>query len=290
MTQLRRTISPELSSLLRSTARLQVADLYTITLSGGTVLRWTNHDQVVTIGAQSWVLGPGITRDLMEFTAGVEANPMVFTLTGSGGTLINGVALIPWVLNGGLDGADVLLEKAFRADLGGAWIGKLEQFSGRVSDVESGGRLQVQVTVRSYLEAFNLPLPPTLYQPQCRNTVFDANCGLNRASHTWVGTASAASNPLRLAFGHSLPQAAGWFDLGAVVFTTGANAGVKRTVRTHTSGQIVAMQPWPAPVAVGDAFEIYRGCDLTLETCKSRYNNALYFRGMPFIPPPETVT
>ena len=212
-------------------------------------------------------------------------------ITADAAQTINGSPVVPFVLNGGFDGAEVSLAKAFRAELGdAAWVGKLEQFSGRVSDVQSGGRLQVSVTVRSVLELFNLPLPPSVYQPQCLNTVFDENCGLLRTSYENAGTVSVASGALRLTFGHTLPLPAGHFDLGAVEFISGANAGVRRTVRVHTASQVTVLQPWPNVVSVGDGFVIYRGCDLTMATCRDRYNNLSHFRGHPFVPPPEIVT
>lgn len=288
---LTRQSTAELTALLRSSQKLQQADLYTITLSGGGVINWTSHDQAVTIGGTTWSSGPGISRDYMTFKAGVEAQTMNVTLTAGTNTQVNGVPLLPFVLQGGLDGATVVLQKAFRESLGNAaWIGALEQFSGRVSDVESAGRGQVRVSVRSVLELFNLPLPPNVYQPQCLNTLYDSNCGVLRSSQTWSATVSSGSSSLRLTFGHAMPQAAGWFDLGAVKFVTGANAGVSRTVRTHTTSQLTVMQPWPAVVAAGDAFQVYRGCDLTLATCRDRFSNLPNFRGQPFVPPPETVT
>jgi len=290
MTQLRRSITPELSALLRDNNRLQVADLYTITLSGGQVLRWTNIDQAVVIGADTWVIGPGLSRGMLEMSAGVEAQAMDMTITADASQTINGQPMVPFILAGGFDGAEVVLDKAFRADLGAApWVGKIEQFFGRVSDVESAGRLQVRVTVRSVLELFNLPLPPTVYQPQCRNSLYDANCGRDPATYTVTGFAQSASDGLRMQFAHNLLPASGYFDLGAITFVTGANAGIRRTVRQHSTTHIVVMQPWPAPVAVGDEFQVYPGCNLTLETCTSKFANSPRFRGHPFIPPPETV-
>lgn len=289
--QLRRSITPELSELLRAGGLLQVADLYTIELSGGAVVRWTNHDLPVTIGGQTWPVGPGLLRDNMVFAAGVEAKNMDLVITADAGQQINGTALIPFILNGGLDGAWLTLEKAFRSQLGVSdWVGKLQQFDGRISDVESAGSLRVRVTVRSMLEVFNLPLPPNVYQPQCLNTLYDANCGIFQDGYDYDALVAAGSGALRLTFGHTLPQASGHFDLGGIVFLTGANAGIRRTVRTMTESEITVMQPWPAVVSAGDAFTIYQGCDLTQATCQNRFGNLARFRGQPYIPPPETVT
>lgn len=291
MTQLRRVITPELSELLRSQRKLQAADLYTITLAGGQVLRWTAHDQLVAIGSETWLRGPAIWRDEMAFAVGVEAQAMSMTVAADQSVQINGVPLLAFLLSGGCDGAQVRAFTAFRADLGDApWVGKLEQFGGRVSDVESAGRMKVRITVRSVLEAFNQPIPPSVYQPQCRNTLYDENCQVPRGPNEYGGTVAVASSGGRLIFGHSLLLAPGFFDLGSVKMLTGANAGVSRTIRAYTSTQVTVLQPWPQPIAVGDAFAIYRGCDLTMATCRDRFDNLQGFRGFPYIPPPETVT
>lgn len=288
---LTRTATPALTALLRSSARLQQADLYTVTLPTGTTYRWTAHDQAVTIEGTTWTADIDIDRGDMTFLAGVEAQTMDMTITARDNSTINGVPVLGFILNGGLDGATVTLHKAFRQDLGQApWVGRLEQFTGRVSDIESAGGGQLSIKVLSVLELFNMPLPPNVYQPQCRNTLYDVNCGLFSAGQTWSDIVTAGTNALRLTFGHDLPQVAGWFDLGAVQFVTGANAGIKRTVRQQTTTQLTVMQPWPGPVAAGDAFQVYRGCDLTMATCRDRFNNLANFRGHPFIPPPETIT
>lgn len=291
MTQLRRVITPELSTLLRTSRKLQAADLYTITMAGGQVLRWTAHDQSVTIGSETWVRGPGLSRDEMTFAVGVESQAMSLQVAADQSIQVNGTPLLAFLLSGGFDGAEVRAFTAFRAELGDAeWVGKLEQFSGRVSDVESSARMKVQVTVRSVLEAFNQPIPPTVYQPQCRNTLYDENCQVPRAPNEYGGTVAVASSGGRLVFGHSLLLGAGFFDLGSVKMLTGANAGVSRTIRTYSTTQVTVLQPWPHPVAVGDSFAIYRGCDLTMATCVNRFDNLQGFRGFPYIPPPETVT
>ena len=43
-----------------------------------------------------------------------------------------------------------------------------------------------------------------------------------------------------------------------------------------------------SPVEVGDQFQLLPGCDRTLATCQSVFNNAIHFGGFPYIPTPET--
>jgi hypothetical protein len=83
-------------------------------------------------------------------------------------------------------------------------------------------------------------------------------------------------------------QTAGWFDLGTVVFTSGMNSGISRTVKSYAPGVLTFSLPFPYPPAVGDTFHVYAGCDKTMVTCNAKFSNLTHFSGEPFIPPAET--
>jgi uncharacterized phage protein (TIGR02218 family) len=292
MTQYIRTTTPELQALLNSGVPLLVADVYTIVAPGGLTFKWADLDVPVTFGTETWSMGPGIKRGRIVKTMGLEGSSIDLELFDGGldGQMVAGEPLIPWIIRGGLDGARVVVQQVFSAGPGLPWVGMLHAHEGHVSDVQTSGRGGARLTVRSFTEVFNRPLPPTVYQPKCRTRLYSALCGQSRSSWTVSGQATSASNGLRLQFGHALQNPAGHFDLGVVTFTGGANFGVSRTVRQHTAGLLVLMQPLPFAVAVNDTFEAYPGCNLTLETCTNKFNNKSRFRGFPFIPPPDSVT
>lgn len=292
MTQLIRTLSPALRALFDSGRKLMVKDLFTIITPGGLAFQWTDADVPIAIGADTWTTGPGIKRSLMTWSWGIQGSSIdvdVFDRFPNGQT-VNGAPLIPWILRGGLDGASVTLHQAYSAGPGEPWVDKLHNFAGDVSNVQTSGRYGVQINARSFTEVFNRPLPPTVYQVKCRTRLGSDLCGIDKAAITVAGTATSTTNPLRLVFSHGLAAAAGYFDLGVIKFTSGANNGVTRTVRSYTSGQFTLMQPLPAAVAIGDTFQVYPGCNLTLEECTTKFTNRLRFRGTPFVPPPDTVT
>ena len=291
MTQLRRTIPAPLAALFDSGKTLVTADLVTITLSGGAVIRWTSYDRAVTVDATTWLLGPGLETGRLKWTAGTEVDTLQITLMGSTGTLINGTAMMPFINGGGLDGAKVQAWRAFTDDPGNGWVGRLHRFTGLVSDIDRPGRLEASINVRSIFELLNQQLPRNVYQSQCCNTLYDAACGVSRAAKTVAATVTTASDALRLSIAASgLAQAAGYFDLGAVRFTSGPNTGVLRTVRSHLSGGVITLvQPSPLPVSVGDTIEVYPGCDLSAATCTGKFGNLLRFRGQRFIPVAESV-
>lgn len=278
-----------LVALLNSGQPLNKADCYTVTLSGGQVLRWSGSDVALTIHGDLFGLGPGITRNRLRWVTGIAVSTLDMTLVDVAGTTINGVPLYAFVRARGLFGARVLLERAFWGASDTGPVGALHWFSGRVaeSDVD---RYAARISASSDTSLLDVMVPRDVYQPGCLNTLGDGLCGVDLAAFTVTGAATGVSTAGRTTFTHALSQAAGWFDLGVITMTSGANAGQRRTVRSHTSGTLQVLQPWPFAVANGDTFSIVPGCDKTQATCTSKFSNLSRFRGMPYIPVAETVT
>lgn len=293
MTQFVRTAPAELANMLNTARGVVVDDCYTITSATlGTTWRWTAADTAVTHDSTTWELGPGIKRGTLARSMGLEGGALEVQLfdRGLNPVQVAGQPLVPWVLRGGLDDATVEFWQVFRPGPGQAPAGALLQHVGRVADVQTSGRGGCLLTVRSRTEVFNRNLPQSIYQPKCRTQLYSTLCGKVRSSYTVAGSATGPATAGRTRIPHALTEAAGWFSLGVVVFTSGALVGVRRTVRQHTSSELVMMQPLPAQVQAGDTFNIYPGCDLTLETCTNKFNNRARFMGMPYIPAPDSIT
>jgi uncharacterized phage protein (TIGR02218 family) len=80
----------------------------------------------------------------------------------------------------------------------------------------------------------------------------------------------------------------GWFTRGKLTFISGANAGLDIEVKEHRlEGGEVRVALWqrlPEPIADGDLFVVTAGCDKRFETCRSKFSNAVNFRGFPTLP------
>lgn len=282
-----------LAALLNSLAPLHKADVYTVTLLGGQVLRWSGTDVPLTLNGHTYALGPGITRNRLRWVVGVEVSTLDLTLTdiqtAGAGTSINGVPLLAFIRARGLYGARVQLDRVFWGALDAGPVGALQWFTGRVGETDLD-RYAARLTVKSDIELLDVMVPRDVYQPGCLNTLYDSQCGVNRSGRIVSGAAAGASNVSRISFPHALAQASGYFSLGVVTFTAGPNAGISRTVKTHSASTLTVLQPWPFAVSDGDAFTIYPGCDKSLSTCEGTFANRLRFRGQPFIPVAETVT
>ena len=85
----------------------------------------------------------------------------------------------------------------------------------------------------------------------------------------------------------------GWFAGGKLVWTAGANAGRAMEIKRHgVVGMAVSLELWQAmseAVAPGDAFAATAGCDKQFSTCKAKFDNAVNFRGFPYMPGNDAV-
>lgn len=280
-----------LAALLNSGAPLNKCDLYRLTLASGQVLRWSGHDLALQVNGELFTLGPGIERTRCRWTVGAEVDTLTLDLyvDAARPVPVNGTPLLAYAAAGGLAGATVELIRGFWGIGASGPVGTLLWFKGSVSEIPELTRGHMTVTVKSLLERLSVKVPRQVYQSQCLATVYDSECGLTRATFTTNGVTTTVATLGRTQFGTNLAQAAGFFSLGTITFTSGANAGVSRTVKVYGNGGITLLQPLPAQLAIGDAFSIVPGCDGLQATCSGKFNNLARFKGQPYIPKPETV-
>ena len=275
--------SPELIALLASN-EFRLADLITLTLKTGDVLRYTSLDMPLTYAAATYVpivMQRGRTR----VVTGIEVDSLDLSLFPTDAQTVLGNPFLSAAHAGVFDGAELRLDRAYMATWGNTAPGVINLFDGRVSDIELDG-LEVRLRVTSFLELLNTRMPRNVYQAACINSLYDTACGASRAAFAVTATAKAPSS--RELISATLPQAAGYFTQGVIQMTSGANAGLFRNVKLFGSDQFFLSMPLPYAVAVGDTFTAWPGCDKSLTTCTSKFSNAARFRGMPWIPTPET--
>lgn len=285
-----KTASPELVALLNSSTQFLMADLLTIALASGTTLRYTTADKNIAVGANTFsAKGPLITRGQVRLVRGLEVDTLDLNIMAkydNAAHTIDGEPFISSSMSGALDGAEVLLERAFLSDWALAPVGTIVLFSGCVSDV-SGTGTKVRITVKSDLELLNVNLPRNLYQASCLHTVYDTGCAVTKSLHTVTGNVTGNDGTGQW-LQSGLSQESFWFDQGVITFTSGLNVGLKRTVKAYDAGEFSFALPLPNVPQVGDAFSVFPGCDKTQSTCESKFSNLPRFRGYPYIPIAET--
>ena len=285
-----------LLAFLNASTELMMCDLYTFTTVSGTAFYYTSGALPVTVNGYTYATGAKINRNTIRSVVGIEVDSLAIDLYAESSVLMGALPMIQALAQGLMDNGSVQLERLF-LNAAGVMQGTLLLFAGRVGQVVTS-RGHASLEILSNTELLSVMIPAGVYQPSCRNTLFDLNCGVNRAAYQIMTAAQTATDVTRQRFTANLASTAaaiaGYLNLGSVIFTSGANAGIGRTVKSQTgagnASTIAVICPWPFPVAAGDTFVCIPGCDKTMATCVAKYANLTRFSGEPFIPLPQTTT
>jgi uncharacterized phage protein (TIGR02218 family) len=156
------------------------------------------------------------------------------------------------------------------------------------------GRLAFAAEVRSLGHVLGQTVGRT-FQATCDAALGDARCAvdLEDAAFRGVGAVIALVGDRGFTASGLIGFASGWFALGTLDWTSGANAGGRAEVAGHSRDggtvTITLLEAPVRPVTAGDAFTIRAGCDKRIETCGSKFANVVNFRGFPHIPGQDAV-
>ena len=278
--------STALISLLNSSEQFIMADLYSFTLVGGSVLRYSAAPTPLTANGLTFALGPKFERSKIKVVIGVQVDELEVKVYPESTDLIGDLPFLQAAWQGQLDGALLQLERAFMPAYGDTSPGTVVLFAGRISDVDCS-RTGIDMKCRSHLELLNIQMPRRLWQSSCTHTFGDAMCQFDRSTMQATFSAGPGSSEAQIATSVS-PTPSNLYIQGTIIGVTGANAGSSRTVANIAGGRVYVKLAFLSPILVGDQFQLLPGCDRTLSTCTNVFNNAIHFGGFPFIPTPET--
>ena len=268
------------------TRQLVFAECFTFISTVGTQYTWTNVDYDIAFNGQIFrASGPLVSGLKYKGSVGLEVDKQQITIAARPTDVINGAPFLIALRDGAFDGAPVYRDRVFLTGPAGAVVGGVRLFQGRISTVDNVGRTQATVTVASDLVILDYDMPRNLFSPTCLHTLYDSGCGIIRGTFSASGTVGAGSNSNAIIFSGARAGDA----QGSLVFTSGANANVRATVKSVASAGVGynLMYPLPFAPAPGDAFNVAFGCDHTQATCQGKFNNLVNFRGFPYVPPPQ---
>lgn len=283
--------SEKLKQLLLNRQVFYMTDLFTITLTNGTALRYTNCD--VKIATDGVVFQPlSIERTGTTQERGISVDEVSLTITVDRRDVIpGGLTFMQGIVNGAFENALLRIDRVFspepfRFNMPPIsadyvllwWIGLL--------NIDSAGGNTVEATAASMTQLLNVKFPRNLYYPPCIYTLGDVGCKVDVKRYEIAGQALAESSRSIIKSGLMLTD--GYLTQGSVTFTSGANTNVTRTIRSNAGGEISVVLPFQTVPQAGDAFAVLPACDKSMNCCKYRFDNLRNFRGYPFIPVPET--
>lgn len=285
-----KTVTPELKTLL-DTGRYKQAELYTLTLASGEIIRvGTLSGMALNWGGNAFAPnGFNFERGTISsklHRGNLDVDNVDMTIFYKAGNLLAGIPVPQFIRNGGLNGARLLIQKAFCSvdasnNTNPAVVWVIFLFEGRVSKPRPGVRMSCSFTVIADTEKLSVNVPKETINLNCMNTHYDGRCGLSEAAFTHAATITSAS---RTVLNTGLSQPDDYFSKGRIVSTSGENTGVMRTVKRFAGGQFVLASPLPYQPAVGDTFDAIAGCDLSDPTCNGRFDNLPNRRAFKHIP------
>lgn len=271
-----------------------VAELFTVSLAGGAVYRWTSFDKSLVVGATEWLApidgAPLVTRNRWGVKNTIEVPEFEMRLGAADTLLAN---LKTEVHNGLFDGARVEMDRVFMPTAGDTQFGYVVLFEGRQSSaiIDAEG---VTLTAKGDNVLMNQQAPRNLYQTNCLHTFCDSGCALAAANYTVAGTVNAVGNASNLGIAIGGGLALQLFNLGTLSMTSGAAAGQVRTIRIASASAVALTYPLYDLPSIGDACSLLMGCDRQQASCETRttnagasVNNIQHFRGYPYVPQAE---
>lgn len=174
-------------------------------------------------------------------------------------------------------------------DYRSTWSGPIEVNVLRVKEI-TFDKVEWRFELESTKSQFNV-IAGGVYGRTCRYRLGDGGCKVTPLVTENLRSVSSLPGDTRSQFTCNVTQNANnFYSFGYVYWVTGNNAGLQMEIWTHTAPTSIQLrEKTPFPIQVGDTFNIRVGCDKTLATCTSKFNNSINFGGFPTIPAVDKV-
>jgi uncharacterized phage protein (TIGR02218 family) len=255
-----------------------------ITRADSVVFGFTDHDRPLTLAGVAHEPDSGFAASELRGNSDLSVDAQ-----DAEGVLSSDRITETDILDGRWDNARIEVRRVNWADV----TQNVLMRRGNIGQVRRGKAAFV-AEVRSLAHVLNQTVGRT-FQYYCDAALGDLRCGinLNSAAYKGTGAVTALTADRRFKASGLSSFAAEWFELGYVEWTSGVNAGRKAEVSRHSlSAGVATLELFEAPVraiGVGDGFIIRAGCDKQFKTCKTKFANAVNFRGFPHMPGDDTV-
>lgn len=253
-----------------------IALCWRIERTDGAGIALTSHDQPLLSNGVSYEAAPGMMPASISRSLGLE--PDSSEIAGA----LNSAALAEGDFElGRWDGASVHLNAVDWED---APAEPITLLAGEIGAVTIDGD-SFTADLSGAAAKLDAPVCPAT-SAECRAHFGDKQCRVDLAGRTIVATVVGGSGG-ELTLDQSIDER---FVLGRMRYMSGANCGLSSIILS-TAGSVVQVRDIPrAPVEPGCRIELREGCDKRFETCVSRFNNAVNFRGEPHLPGNDLLT
>jgi len=254
-----------------------LATCWKLTRRDTTVFGFTDHDQDIVYSGITYKAATGFTPSAIQNSGSLKVDNLDVEGMISAGSITE-----VDILAGLYDFAEIEIFQVNYTDL---TQGDLKLRRGWLGEV-SLYKQQFVAEVRGLTQCLSQNMGE-LYSASCRATLGDSRCTVTLSSYTVTGSVTSVSSNLQFT-DTSRTEVNDIFSSGKITFSSGANNGIsmeiKQYINTGSGGQLTLVLPMPYTIQVSDTYSLSQGCDKTLSTCFSRFNNVVNFRGEPLVP------
>jgi len=240
---------------------------------------FTSHDRDLFLDLQTYTAATGFIPSSIAESAGLKVDNLEID-----SILDHAHVSIKDIEAGLYDYADI---EIFLVNYNDLTQSKMILKVGKIGNISTGRDL-FTAEVRS-LSQFYSTIVVEQYQPSCRAKLGDQRCQFIIATLTVSGVVSTVDTVEgKRKFTSSLlgSQSDFWFNNGVITFTSGLNNGYSMEVKDYldVDGSFILHQRLVSLITPGDTFEVYPGCDKSVNECKLKFNNLVNYRGEPMVP------
>ncbi|MFM5918219.1 MAG: DUF2163 domain-containing protein [Novosphingobium sp.] len=243
----------------------------------GVTLGFTTHDQDLWFDGINHRAAPGMVPSAIRRSAGFEADSAEV----EGALSHDSIDAFDLAI-GRFDGARVHIGVIDWESLDRHII-----YRGTIGTVsEEAGTFTADLASRK-AELARDPVPRT--SPSCRAAFCGPGCTLSAARFTHrglTGSFDATANAVSILTDASIST----LDGGFLRWLEGPYAGQGTDIVGVDSSHLVLATPLDSPPPPGTRVELREGCDRRLDTCATRFANAINFQGEPFLPGNDLIT
>lgn len=243
----------------------------------GVTIGLTSHDRDLMIDGLLYRAAPGMRPSAIESDDSLAATSM--DLSGA----VTSSALSAADLDSGRwDGAALTL---FLADWSDPAAPVVVMATGELGAVERA-RAQFTAELQGVTRVLDAPVGP-LTSPTCRAMLGDPACRveLNARTH-WAQAVALDGRAVQI----DAALAGGVLAGGELMWTTGPLTGLASRIVGHAGDTLYLAESFDAHAELPARVRLIEGCDKRLETCRTRFANAVNFRGEAHLPGTDLLT
>ena len=152
-------------------------------------------------------------------------------------------------------------------------------FKGVVQSIGFSNDLQqADLSVSPLATGLSRNIPRYTYQASCNHVLFDTHCKMISSLFRLDDTVAAITDTTVTMTGADA-KADGYFDGGYLE----TEDGDTRLILSHVGNTLTLIVPLSSEY-VGQDVKLFAGCDHSLATCKTKFNNVVNFGGCAFVP------